>query len=38
MVITGKEFNEKYPGANVVKLTVVNNNHNGFQRKMIIKS
>ena len=33
MAITGKEFNETYPNANVVKLTVADNNHNGFQYK-----
>ena len=37
-MITGKEFNEKYPDANVVKLTVVNNCHNGFQYKEGINS
>ena len=32
-MITGKVFNEKYSDKEVVKLTVENNCHNGFQYK-----
>ena len=32
-MITGKEFNEKYPTDEVVKMAVSDNIHNGFEYK-----